>query len=61
MAASSINGLGPASGFAGLSSLLVIGIVLYCFIYGRTSRRSQATFLEGYVSQTLNVKDYENR
>ena len=61
MAASSINGLGPASGFAGLSSLLVIGIVLYCFIYGRTGRRSQATFLEGYVSQTLNVKDYENR
>lgn len=61
MTASSINGLGPASGFAGLSSLLVIGIVLYCFIYGRTSRRSQATFLVVYVSQILDGTGYENR
>ena len=61
MAASSINGLGPASGFAGLSSLLVIGIVLYCFIYGRTGRWSQATFLVVYVSQILDGTDYENR
>ena len=61
MAASSINDLGLASGFAGLSSLLVIGIVLYCFIYARTGRQSQATFLEVYVSQILDGTDYENR
>ncbi len=61
MAVSSINGLGLASEFAGVSSLLVIGIVLYCFIYARTGRQSQATFLEVYVSQILDGKDYEKR
>lgn len=61
MAASSIIGPGPASGFAGLSSLLVMGIVLYCFIYARTGCQSQATFLEVYVSQILDAKEYENR
>lgn len=61
MAVSSINGPGPASGFVGLSSLLVMGIVLYCFIYARTGCQSQATFLEVYVSQILDGKDYEKR
>ena len=61
MSVSAINGLGLARGFAGLSSLLVMGIVLYCFIYARTGRQSQATFLVVYVSQLLDGKDYEKR
>lgn len=52
-------GLGLATGLAALSC--AVGIILYCFIYGRTGRRSQATFLVVYVSQILDGKDYENR
>lgn len=52
-------GLGLATGLVALSC--AVGIVLYCFIYARTGCQSQATFLEVYVSQILDGKDYEKR